>query len=111
MKKKLIGLALIVGAVAAAGKLIATKKAEWQGLSESEARQKVEARMPSRVPEHKRAEVADKVVTTMRDRGMLKEEPAEVASDVESEAAAAAEQDEEPDTAAVESEEEQPPSS
>ena len=94
MKKRLIGLALIAGAVAAAAKLMATKKAEWQDLSESEARQKVEERLPSRVPEEKRAAVADKVVTKMRERGVLREEPAEPVSDVDSEAAETDVQDE-----------------
>ena len=110
MKKRLIGLALIFGAVAAVAKLMATKKAEWQGLSESEARQKVEERLPSRVPEEKRAAVADKVVTRMRERGVLLEEPVEPVSDAEGEDAEAAEQDEagEPDATTTESEEEQP---
>ncbi len=107
MKKKLIGLALIVGAVAAATKLTAAKKAEWQGLSESEARQKVEERLPSRVPDEKRAVVADKVVAKMRERGVLQEEAAEHAPNTESETA---EQDEvaEPDATTTESEEDQP---
>ena len=88
MKKRLIGLILAIGAGAAVAKLMTAKKAEWQGLSEDQVRAKVEQRMPTRVPEEKRAEVADKVVTKMRDRGMLAEEelseepvPAEVTSD------------------------------
>ena len=91
MKKKLIGFALIAGAVAAAAKLMATQKAEWQGLTETEVREKVGQRMPSRVPEEKRAEVADKVVAKMRDRGMLGEEPVAAAAEVGSEAAEVAE--------------------
>ena len=75
MKKKLIGLALLAGAIAAASKVIAGKVSDWQGLTESEVRRKVETRIPSRVPEEKRAAVADRVVTKMRDRGVLSEEP------------------------------------
>lgn len=75
MKKKLIGFALFAGAIAAASKVIAGKAAEWQGLTESEVRQKVETRIPSRVPDDKRAAVADRVVTKMRDRGVLGEDP------------------------------------
>ncbi len=105
MKKKLIGLILAVGAAAAVAKLMAAKKAEWQGLSEDQVRAKVEQRMPSRVPEEKRAEVADKVVTKMRDRGMLAEEaPAE---DLEPAAAEEAPDESEP-TAEADSEEETP---
>ena len=109
MKKRIIGLALIVGAVAAAAKLMATKKAEWQGLSEAEVRQRVEQRMPSRVPEEKRVEVADKVVAKMRERDMLGEEAGEPVSDLEGEVAEAAAEDEvaESETTA-EGEEDQP---
>jgi hypothetical protein len=74
MKKKLIGLALFAGAVAVATKTLTAKKSEWKGLSESEVRQKVETRIPSRVPEDKRTALADRVVATMRDRGVLGDE-------------------------------------
>lgn len=74
MKKKLIGLAIFEGAVAVTSKVLTAKKSEWQGLSESEVRQKVETRISSRVPEDKRAAVADRVVATMRDRGLLEAE-------------------------------------
>ncbi len=99
MKKKLIGLALAIGAVAAVAKLLGAKKAEWQGLSEAQVREKVEQRMPSRVPAEKREEVADKVVTAMRDRGVLAEDEAvaeEPAPADESEAAEPAAEEEAP---------------
>ena len=83
MKKRIIGLALVAGAIAAVAKLITAQKAEWQGLTETDARAKVEERLPSRVPEEKRAEVADKVVAKMRERGVLGEEPAETPAEVE----------------------------
>ncbi len=110
MKKKLIGFALIVGAVAAAAKLMESKKAEWQGLTEPEVRRKVQDRMPSRVPEEKKAEVADRVVTKMRERGMLEEEPLEPVPDDESEADELAGPDEagEPETTAESEEDEGP---
>ena len=107
MKKRIIGLALIAGAVAAVAKFITAQKAEWQGLGEAEVREKVEQRLPSRVPEEKRAEVADKVVAKMRERGVLEEEPAEevkaeAAAEVEPEAEAAA--DVEPEAEPVDEE-------
>lgn len=109
MKKKLIGVALIVGAAAVAAKLMAGKKQEWQGLSEAEVRERMEQRMPSRVPEEKRAAATDKVVTKMRERGMLREEPAEPVPDAEGEAAeATGEEAGEMDTTTEESEEDQP---
>ncbi len=72
--KKLVKLALIVGAITVAAKLVAARKAAWRGLTEAEVRDKLESRLPKRVPEGKRAAVADKVVSKMRERGALREE-------------------------------------
>ena len=75
--KKLIKLALVVGAITVAARLVGAKKAEWQGLTESQVRDKLDTHLPDRVPEVKRAAVADKVVAKMRSRGKLAEdEPA-----------------------------------
>ena len=67
-------LALIVGGIAAVVKLVAAKKAEWQGLTESQVREKLDSRLPGRMPDEKRAAVADKVVSKMRERGVLREQ-------------------------------------
>ncbi len=72
--KKLIKLALVVGAVAVAARLIGEMKAEWEGLTESQIRDKLDTRIPDRVPEKKRAAVADKVVAAMHFRGKLVED-------------------------------------
>lgn len=72
--KKLVKFGLIVGGIAFVAKLVSAKKSEWQGLTESEVRQKLDSRLPDRVPEQKRAAVADKVVSKMRTRGFLREE-------------------------------------
>lgn len=72
--KKLVKLALLVGAIAVAAKLAGAKKAAWHGLTESEVREKLESRLPKRVPDEKRAAVADKVVSKMRERGALRDE-------------------------------------
>ena len=75
--KKLIKFAMIIGAVAVAARLVGSKKAEWEGLTEAQVRGKLDERLPDRVPDEKRAMVADKVVEKMRSRGKL----VEVASD------------------------------
>lgn len=72
--KKLIKLALLVGGVALAAKLLEAKKAEWEGLAESDVRAKLDARLPDKVPADKRAEIADKIVGKMREKGVLGEE-------------------------------------
>ena len=74
--KKLVMLALIVGAIAVVAKLVAAQMAKWQGLTESEVRDKLESRLAKWVPGEKRAEIADKVVSGMRERGALGDEEA-----------------------------------
>lgn len=78
--KKLIKIALFVGLIILVAKTIEAKKSEWQGLSESDLRDKLNDKMKDRVPEDKREEVADKIVTTMRDKGWVAEEQATPAS-------------------------------
>lgn len=72
-KPCLIKLVLLAGGVALAARLVTVKKGEWKGLAESEVREKLNERMPDRVPEDKRVAVADKVVATMQARGLLTE--------------------------------------
>ena len=57
--KKLIKLAVFVGLIVAVAKLLEAKKREWQGLSEIEARAKIDAKLPDKIPVEKRAEVTD----------------------------------------------------
>ena len=72
--KKLIKLALLVGGVAVAAKLVGAKKAEWEGLAEPEVRAKLDAHLPDKVPADKKAAIADKVVDKMREKGALRED-------------------------------------
>lgn len=72
--KRLIKFALLIGGIALAAKVVAAKKAEWEGLSESQVRERLDARLPDRMPEDKRAAVKDRVVSKMRSRGALAEE-------------------------------------
>ena len=44
-------------------------------MPESAVRAKLDARIPDQVPTEKRAEIADKVVAKMRQRGIIGEEP------------------------------------
>ncbi len=72
--KKLIKLAMVIGAVAVAARLAGAKRAEWEGLTELQVRGKLDSRIPDRVPEDKRTAVADKVVAKMRSHGKLVED-------------------------------------
>lgn len=72
--KKLVKLALIWGGIVMVAKLVSARKTAWAGLTESEVREKLNARLPARVPDDKRAAIADLVVSKMRERGVIREE-------------------------------------
>lgn len=69
--KPLIKVALFVGAIAGAAKLIETKRADWEGLTESEVRAKIGERIPARVPEEKIDAVTERVISTLKARGLI----------------------------------------
>jgi len=68
---------LFVGAIAAIAKVVASKKEEYYGLTESEARAKFESKLGPRIGEDKAAEVADQVIPRLKDKGMIKPDPVE----------------------------------
>jgi len=72
--KKLFGFGLLAGLVAAVVKLVSTQKADWQGLTEGEVRDKLHIKLDSRIPSQKVDQIGDKVVEKMRQRGVLGEE-------------------------------------
>ena len=72
--KKLVKVALIVGVIVLLAKLAAAQKAKWQGLTESEMRDKLDTRLPKWIPGEKRAEITDELVSGMREQGMLGDE-------------------------------------
>ena len=70
--KRVILLLVIAGAIVAAIKQAQMRsEAEWRGLSESEARAKLDAKLPPRIPDDKRAAVSDKVIGRLDRRGWL----------------------------------------
>ena len=76
-RKRLILLVLLVVMIAACAKKAKShRESEWHGLTESEARSKLDAKLPGKIPAEKRSAISDKVVATMRDRGVISEDPA-----------------------------------
>ena len=74
-KNRLIVLVLLIGVIAAcAKKATSHKESEWHGLTESEARAKLDAKLPGKIPAEKRDVISDKVVAKMRDRGVIVED-------------------------------------
>ncbi len=72
--KKLIMLIVVAAVIGAIAKLVQEKKAEWYGLTESEVRSKLDAKMKDRMPADKKAHVQDAIINKMRSRGVLRDE-------------------------------------
>jgi hypothetical protein len=70
---------LVVGALAAITRVVASKKKEYYGLTESEARAKFESTLGPRIGEEKAHEVADQVIPRLKDSGVIKPDPMEEA--------------------------------
>jgi hypothetical protein len=70
--KKLLKLALFVGATVAVVRFIALRQLdEFRGMSEFEARARLNTKMPDRIPEPQRAEAIDRIVTKLDEKGVL----------------------------------------
>lgn len=78
-KKRLILLVLLIAVIAnnvvAIKKLKARRESEWHGRTESEVRSMLDTKLPDKIPAEKRAAISDKVVSKMRERGVLGEDP------------------------------------
>ena len=88
--KKLFKLAVIGALVAGAVKMLGMQKQQWQGLTETEARAKLDAKMPAQMPDEKRGEVTEKIIGAMKDKGVIAPDPAP--ADVADQAAEVADQ-------------------
>ena len=69
--KRLLIVAAVLGLIALAVKKGSQRREEWHGLTEAEARERVGQRLPGRMPDERREAVTDKIVGTMRDKGVL----------------------------------------
>jgi len=67
----LVKFLLFAGLLAAIARVMASKKAEFAGLSDSEARAKFEQKLGPWIGDEKAAEVADQVVPKLKDAGLL----------------------------------------
>lgn len=73
--KKLFRLALLAAVGFGIFKMLEEKKA-WEGLTEDEARAKLNDKLSPRVPAEKLDKVTDQIVDAMKSRGVLRTEPA-----------------------------------
>ena len=79
--RTLVKFLLLIGAVAAISKVVAAKKEEYYGLTESEARAKFESKLGPRIGEEKASEVADQVIPRLKDTGVIRPDPMDQAVD------------------------------
>jgi hypothetical protein len=73
----LVKFLLFAGLLAAIARVMASKKAEFAGLSDSEARAKFEQKLGPWIGDEKAAEVADQVVPKLKEAGLLEPKAAE----------------------------------
>lgn len=78
MRKRILVAAVLAMMALCALKMRSRKRAEWHGISETEARTRLDARIPHRIPEEKRAVVTDRIVAKMRERGVITDHDTEV---------------------------------
>ncbi len=73
--KRLLLAAVVLGLVALAMKKKCSQQREqWHGLSETDVREKLDQRLPSRIPDDRRVAMTDRIVGQMRDRGVIVDE-------------------------------------
>lgn len=73
--KSLLKLLTILGIVGFVVSYLNGKKLEYAGLTESEARRKVEEKLAPRVGGDRAAEIADQVIPRLKERGVVVEDP------------------------------------
>ncbi len=90
----MIKFLVLVGILVAAGKFMAKQKQDWSGITEAQAREKIESRLASRVGEEKATDIANQIVTVLTEKGVIKaEETADEVVDVTEEGAEAVSDD------------------
>lgn len=74
-KRRLILAIAAVVIVLGVKRAKSSRESEWHGLTESEVRSKLDAKLPGRIPDDKRSAISDKVVAKMHDRGVISKDP------------------------------------
>ncbi|MGB7859197.1 MAG: hypothetical protein WBM90_01725 [Acidimicrobiia bacterium] len=70
---------VFAGVLYMAGRILMQKKEEFYGISESEARVKIETKLGPRMGEDKAAELADQIIPKLKEKGVIKaDEPHDI---------------------------------
>lgn len=67
-------LLVFAGLAAAAAKVVGAKKGEFKGMTESQAREKFEQKLASRIGDEAASEIADKVIPKLKEKGVIKDD-------------------------------------
>ena len=95
---------IFVGILYMAGRMLQQKKTEYYGISESEARIKIETKLGPRMGEDKAAELADQIIPKLKEKGVIvADEPHDIVDTAET-AAEEAEEDDVEESATEEAE-------
>ncbi len=65
---------IFVGILYAAGRLLNQQKQKFSGITEAEVRAKIETKLGPKMGEDKAAELAEQIVSKLRDKGVIKAE-------------------------------------
>ncbi len=71
----LFKLALFLGVLTGITKLVASKKSEFYGITESEARAKFQSKLGPRIGDEKAANMAEQVIPKLKQKGVIKDDP------------------------------------
>ena len=75
---------LFVGILYVVGRVVAEKKAEFYGITESEARVKIETKLGPKMGEVKAAELADQIIPKLMEKGVIvADEPHDIVDSAE----------------------------
>lgn len=69
--KKIVLVVAVIGLIALIAKKRSSDRAEWHGLTETQAREKLNDRFPDVIPEDKREVMTERIVSKMREKGRL----------------------------------------
>jgi len=83
----MVKFAFLVGLLFVAGRFLSQKKNEYAGLTESQARDKLVETMATKVGDDTAEDIADQVIPKLKERGFIKPDPTEAASDAVDEGA------------------------
>lgn len=76
----LVKFVVLAGLLFLAGRFLANKKNEFADLTESQARDKLLDKISPKLGDDTAEEIADQVIPKLKDRGLIKPDPAEAAA-------------------------------